>query len=159
MGIVAGDRERALDVPDAPFSDLSIVVRWACGRVSGTSYDGRRRTRFKEHTRMCLAVPGKIVSVGEGDPLARTGRVNFGGVVKVASLAFVPEAGVGDYVIVHAGFALSRVDEKEAQEVFEYLRQIDELGDELGEAGVPSDATEDGAPAATQAGTDKERGA
>ena len=62
------------------------------------------------------------------------GKVNFGGILKEACLAYVPEAKVGDYVIVHVGFALSRVDEDEAQKVFEYLKQIEELGD-LKEAG------------------------
>jgi hydrogenase expression/formation protein HypC len=63
----------------------------------------------------------------------RTGRVNFGGVIKEACLAYLPEVGLGDYVIVHAGIALSRVDEDEARKVFEYLRQMEELG-ELEEA-------------------------
>ena len=83
---------------------------------------------------MCLAIPGKIESITGDDPLSRMGRINFGGIVKEASLAYVPEATVGNYVIVHAGFALSRVDEDEAQKVFEYLKQMEELG-ELKEAG------------------------
>jgi hydrogenase expression/formation protein HypC len=78
---------------------------------------------------MCLAVPGKIESVRETELGSRMGRVNFGGIVKEVSLDFVPEAAVGDYVIVHVGFALSKVDEAEAQKVFEYLKQIDELGE------------------------------
>ncbi|MCU0788711.1 MAG: HypC/HybG/HupF family hydrogenase formation chaperone [Verrucomicrobia bacterium] len=78
---------------------------------------------------MCLAIPGKIESVSGEDPLTRMGRVNFGGVIKEASLAYVPEAAVGDYVIVHVGFALSRVDEAEAHKVFDYLRQMDELAE------------------------------
>ena len=76
---------------------------------------------------MCLAVPGKIVSIEEADPVFRSGRVNFGGIVKNVSLSYVPEAKVGDYVVVHVGFALSIVDEAEAMQVFEYLRQMDEL--------------------------------
>ena len=83
---------------------------------------------------MCLAIPGKIESITGDDLLSRMGRINFGGIVKEASLAYVPEANVGNYVIVHAGFALSRVDEDEAQKVFEYLKQMEEL-DELKEAG------------------------
>jgi hydrogenase expression/formation protein HypC len=79
---------------------------------------------------MCLAVPGKIESMEGIDPVVRTGKVNFGGIVKTINLAFVPEAKVGDYVIVHVGFAISVVDEHEAQQVFEYLRQMNEL-DEL----------------------------
>jgi hydrogenase expression/formation protein HypC len=83
---------------------------------------------------MCLAIPGKIESVSGDDPLTRMGKVNFGGVLKDACLAYVPEAGVGDYVIVHVGFALSRLDEEEAQKVFAYLREMEDLG-ELKEAG------------------------
>jgi len=78
---------------------------------------------------MCLAVPGKIISVTGDEPLMRTGKVSFGGIVKDASLAYVPEAQVGDYVIVHVGFAISTLDEQEAQQVFEYLRQMDELAE------------------------------
>ncbi len=77
---------------------------------------------------MCLAVPGKLISVS-GEGLDRSGRVNFGGVVKEVSLAYVPEALVGDYVIVHVGFALSKVDEEEAQRVFEYLEAMGDLGE------------------------------
>ncbi len=75
---------------------------------------------------MCLAVPGRIEGISGEDPVARIARVNFGGVLKDVSLALVPEAAVGDYVIVHAGFAISRLDEDEANKVLEYLRQIDE---------------------------------
>ncbi len=82
---------------------------------------------------MCLAVPGKLVSVDEGPALTRTGKVNFGGILKDVNLAYVPEAKLGDYVLVHVGFALSIVDEAEANQVFEYLRQMDELA-ELGGA-------------------------
>jgi hydrogenase expression/formation protein HypC len=76
---------------------------------------------------MCLAIPGKIISVTGDDPLSRMGAVDFGGIQKDVNLAYVPEAKVGDYVIVHVGFAISRVDESEANEVFEYLRQMGEL--------------------------------
>lgn len=78
---------------------------------------------------MCLAVPGKLISVDDSPSLMRTGKVNFGGILKEASLAYVPEAKVGDYVLVHVGFALSIVDEEEATQVFEYLRRMDELAD------------------------------
>ena len=74
---------------------------------------------------MCLAIPGKVVSISGDDPLTRMGRIDFSGVIKQASLAYVPEVVVGDYVIVHVGFALSKVDEAEAQKVFEYLKQMD----------------------------------
>lgn len=76
---------------------------------------------------MCLGVPGKIISISGDDPLTRMGKVSFGGIIKDACLAYVPDAQVGDYVIVHVGFAISRLDEHEAQQVFEYLRQMDEL--------------------------------
>ena len=76
---------------------------------------------------MCLAIPGKVLSLTGEDDLTRTGKVSFGGVVKDVNMAYVPEAGVGDYVVVHVGFALSRVEEAEARQVFEYLKQIDEL--------------------------------
>ena len=78
---------------------------------------------------MCLAIPGKVLSISGDEPLTRMGRIDFSGVVKPASLAYVPEVQVGDYVIVHVGFALSKVDEAEAQKVFEYLKQMDELGE------------------------------
>ncbi len=76
---------------------------------------------------MCLAVPGKIVEVSGDDPFTRTARVSFGGIVKEVNLAYLPEAAVDDYVIVHAGFALSQVDEAEALKMFEDLRQLAEL--------------------------------
>ncbi len=78
---------------------------------------------------MCLGIPGKIVSVAGDDPLIRMGRVQFGGVVKEVSLAYVPEAHVGDYVVVHVGFAISVVDEEEANQTFAYLREIGELSE------------------------------
>jgi hydrogenase expression/formation protein HypC len=76
---------------------------------------------------MCLAIPGKILSVEGDDPVLRCGRVSFGGVVKQVNLAYVPEARVGDYVLVHVGFAINTIDEEEANQVFEYLRQMGEL--------------------------------
>jgi len=77
---------------------------------------------------MCLAIPGKIVSA-EGEALERKGRVDFGGIVKEINLAYVPEADTGEYVIVHAGFAISVVDEEEARETLEYLRQIEDFAE------------------------------
>ena len=85
---------------------------------------------------MCLAIPGKITSISGEEPLTRMGKIDFGGVLKDASLAYVPEAKVGDYVIVHVGFAISRVDEDEAQKVFEYLREMEDLA-ELEDASPP----------------------
>ena len=76
---------------------------------------------------MCLAIPGKILSTSGEGPIGRTGRVIFGGIVKEVNLAYTPEAKVDDYVIVHVGFALSIVDETEAQRIFEYLKEMDEL--------------------------------
>lgn len=76
---------------------------------------------------MCLAVPGKVLSITGDDPLLRSGRVSFGGVVREVNLAYVPEVVVGDYVIVHVGFAISKVDEEEARRVFEYLREMGDL--------------------------------
>lgn len=72
---------------------------------------------------MCLAVPGKILSIS-GDDLTRSGRVSFGGVVKEISLAYVPEAQVGNYVVVHVGFAIALLDELEAQQTLDDLAQI-----------------------------------
>ncbi|MFB3788574.1 MAG: HypC/HybG/HupF family hydrogenase formation chaperone [bacterium] len=74
---------------------------------------------------MCLGIPGKIVSISGDDPLYRMGRIDFGGIRKEISLAYVPEAEVGNYVIVHAGFAISVIDEQEANEVFQYLKEME----------------------------------
>ena len=79
---------------------------------------------------MCLAVPGKILSVSEQADI-RLARVSFGGIIKEVRLDFVPEAGPGDYVIVHVGVAISRLDEAEAARTLEYLKTIEELS-ELG---------------------------
>jgi hydrogenase expression/formation protein HypC len=76
---------------------------------------------------MCLAVPGQIKSISGDDALTRTAKVSFGGILKDVSLAYVPEARVGEYVIVHVGFALNVLDEAEAQQVFEDLKRMDEL--------------------------------
>jgi hydrogenase expression/formation protein HypC len=86
---------------------------------------------------MCLAVPGQVLSI-EGEGIERMGRVSFGGIVKQVSLAYTPEAHVGDYVYVHVGFALSTVDEAEAAHVFAYLDAMGELAEldlDAGEAG------------------------
>lgn len=81
---------------------------------------------------MCLAVPGKVLSIEGDDPLLRTARVSFGGIVKEVSLAYTPEAQVDDYVLVHVGFAINLIDEEEAAKVFDYLKAMNEL-DELEE--------------------------
>jgi hydrogenase expression/formation protein HypC len=76
---------------------------------------------------MCLAVPGKVLDIEPNEIGLTMGKVSFGGIAKEVCLAYVPEAQVGDYVIVHAGFAISKLDEAEAMEVFELLNQMDEL--------------------------------
>lgn len=76
---------------------------------------------------MCLGVPGKVLEVFERDDLPM-GKIEFGGIVKEACLAYTPEVAVGDYVLVHVGFALSRIDEEEAREVFTYLDEIHAAG-------------------------------
>ena len=76
---------------------------------------------------MCLAIPGRLTSIEGTDPLLRSGKVEFGGVTKQVNLTFVPHAVVGDYVLIHVGFAISTIDEVEARQVFEYLRQLDRL--------------------------------
>lgn len=77
---------------------------------------------------MCLAVPGKLVSMHGDEPLFRTGTVDFGGLRREVSLACVPQAEPGDYVLVHVGLAISVIDEAEARRIFEYLAEMDELG-------------------------------
>jgi hydrogenase expression/formation protein HypC len=82
---------------------------------------------------MCLAIPGKVISVNDATDFTRHGKVDFGGVIRQVNLSLVPEAQIGDYVIVHVGLALSIMDEAEAQQVFNYLKEMDEL-QELEEA-------------------------
>ena len=78
---------------------------------------------------MCLGVPGKVTEITQPDAGLQMGRVQFGGILKAVCLSFVPDVRVGDYVIVHAGFAISRVDEAEAQRTFELLREMGELSE------------------------------
>lgn len=78
---------------------------------------------------MCLAVPGKLETIEGSEPLTRRGKVSFGGVLKEVSLAYVPEAEVGDYLLVHVGFALAVVDEEEAAKIFDLLREMGEAED------------------------------
>jgi hydrogenase expression/formation protein HypC len=78
---------------------------------------------------MCLGVPGKVLSISTDELGFAQGKVSFGGVVKQVSLACVPEVQPGEYVIVHVGFAISKVDEEEAQQIFAYLREMDELAE------------------------------
>jgi hydrogenase expression/formation protein HypC len=79
---------------------------------------------------MCLGIPGKIVEVYKKNGL-RMGKIDFGGVSREACLAYVPEATLGDYTIVHVGFAISKLSETEAEETLSYLREIDDIGREL----------------------------
>jgi hydrogenase expression/formation protein HypC len=81
---------------------------------------------------MCLAVPGRVIEIS-GDGELRMGKVDFSGVQRQACLAYVPEVQLGDYVLVHVGFAISRIDEQQALETLEALREIGELS-ELGAA-------------------------
>jgi hydrogenase expression/formation protein HypC len=83
---------------------------------------------------MCLAVPGQVLSIAGDSPITRTARVSFGGIIKEVNLAFTPEATVGDYVLVHVGFALNTIDEEGARRTFELLEQLGEL-EELGPPG------------------------
>jgi hydrogenase expression/formation protein HypC len=96
---------------------------------------GRPGGGDKESFDMCLGIPGKVIEIRDDGPL-KMARVDFGGVRKEACLAYVPEVELGDYVIVHVGFAISRVDEDEALRTLEMLRMIDELAleQELGDA-------------------------
>ncbi|MBS1851036.1 MAG: HypC/HybG/HupF family hydrogenase formation chaperone [Acidobacteria bacterium] len=79
---------------------------------------------------MCLAVPGKILGIQESGG-SRLGRVQFGGIVRSVSLDFVPEAGPDDYVMVHVGFAISRVDAEEAERTYRVLAELGALEEEL----------------------------
>lgn len=87
---------------------------------------------------MCLGIPGKIVEVYEQNGL-RMGKVDFGGVVKEACLAYVPEAQAGDYTIIHVGFALNVIDEDEAQKTLQLLDEVGILGEELGRSPEPGE--------------------
>lgn len=99
----------------------------------------------REAEPMCLGVPGRVIEIEADERAAVTpeaprmtmGRVDFAGIVKRVCLAYVPDVEVGDYVIVHVGFAIGKVDEAEAARVFGYLREIGELGElELPQPGV-----------------------
>ena len=77
---------------------------------------------------MCLAIPGKVIEVFEAQGL-RMGRADFGGTVRKVCLEHLPEAGLGDYVLVHVGFALSRVDPEEAERTYRFLEELGQLGE------------------------------
>jgi hydrogenase expression/formation protein HypC len=78
---------------------------------------------------MCLGVPGKVIEISTEPQGMTMGRVSFGGIVKEVCLACTPEVKVGEYVVVHVGFAITTIDEAEALQVFEYLREMDDLGE------------------------------
>jgi hydrogenase expression/formation protein HypC len=109
---------------------------------------------------MCLGIPGKVVEINDDGPL-RMGKIDFGGVRKEACLAYVPEVAIGEYVIVHVGFAISKLDEDEALKTLELLRMIDadmvdmELGSMFAPDALPSTAVQPAAasPAAPPAAT------
>lgn len=86
---------------------------------------------------MCLAIPGRVLEVEEVGEL-RSGKVQFGGIVRTVRLDFVPEAVTGDYVLVHVGFAISRVDEQEAARTYELLQAMGALAEELGPGEDPT---------------------
>jgi hydrogenase expression/formation protein HypC len=79
---------------------------------------------------MCLAVPGKIISIDESNPEMKMAKVSFSGVTRVVCIQWLPDAAVGDYVLVHVGFALSKVDEKEAEETLRILREMGDIEEE-----------------------------
>jgi hydrogenase expression/formation protein HypC len=78
---------------------------------------------------MCLAVPGKIINITGDEPLSRMGNIDFSGIKKQISLAYLPEAKIDDYVIVHAGFAISIIDQEEAKESLKAFQQLDAFED------------------------------
>lgn len=98
---------------------------------------------------MCLAIPGKILDTEDIHGL-RVGRIQFGGITRSAYLDFVPDAAPGDYVMVHVGFAISKVDEQEAARAFAMMRQMglldEELGPDAAESAVAADEPAGAAP-------------
>ncbi|HEX3718469.1 MAG TPA: HypC/HybG/HupF family hydrogenase formation chaperone [Verrucomicrobiae bacterium] len=78
---------------------------------------------------MCLAIPGKVIEIATNDEGVRMGRANFGGVVKQVCLEYTPEVKTGDYVLVHVGFALNKVDEEEAARTYQALEELKQLGE------------------------------
>jgi hydrogenase expression/formation protein HypC len=80
---------------------------------------------------MCLGVPGKVIEINETGGI-RMGKVDFGGIIKEACLAYVPEVEIGDYTIIHVGFAITKLDEKSAQESLALFREMGMLEEELG---------------------------
>jgi hydrogenase expression/formation protein HypC len=83
---------------------------------------------------MCLAIPGKVLSISGDDPLVRVGRIDFGGVVKEVNLVYTPEAKPGEYVLTHVGFAMAVIDEIEARRMFDTLCEVAGLQEKAGTA-------------------------
>jgi hydrogenase expression/formation protein HypC len=85
---------------------------------------------------MCLGVPGKVIAIYDDNGI-RMGKVDFGGLTKEVCLAYVPEIALGDYTIVHVGFAITQLDEESAQESLALIREMGSLDEELGEERTP----------------------
>ena len=79
---------------------------------------------------MCLGIPGKIIEIYESDSLPMA-KIDFGGIVKEACLAYIPEANVGEYALIHVGFAISLMDEEEAQETLKLIKEVEDLSNEI----------------------------
>ncbi|HMB23280.1 MAG TPA: HypC/HybG/HupF family hydrogenase formation chaperone [Anaerolineales bacterium] len=79
---------------------------------------------------MCLGIPGKIIEIYESDSLLMA-KIDFGGIVKEACLAYTPEAKVGEYALIHVGFAISLMDEEEAQETLKLIKEVADFNDEI----------------------------
>ena len=90
---------------------------------------------------MCLGVPGKIIEIFESNGM-KMGKVDFGGVTRETCLDFVPEAKIGDFTVIHVGFAISLLSEEEATKTLDMLREIGNLGEELGLYDEPSNFPE-----------------
>jgi hydrogenase expression/formation protein HypC len=78
---------------------------------------------------MCLAIPGKLIEIAEDAHGIKMGKANFGGIVKQVCLEYTPDVQIGDYVLVHVGFALSKVDEEQAAQTYKALEQLQQLGE------------------------------
>ena len=111
-----------------------LLLSGCVGETPPRQPAGRRRYQDRGGHNMCLAVPGRVVEIIDGGDVAfRVGKVDFGGIRKEINLAYVPEAEIGKYVLVHVGFAISVIDEDEAKRVFQYLEELGALKEELGE--------------------------
>jgi len=91
---------------------------------------------------MCLGIPGKVIQIYEINGI-KMGKVDFGGVIREACLEYLPEIQIGDYTIVHVGFGISKLDEEEAMETLEMLREMEMLAEELSEYADPGSAREE----------------